>query len=305
VPELPEVEIARWRFVEAVAERHVVDAVAEAGPPLVGAPRTLRRVLRGARFGVAHRRGKQLAIEVHAPDGRARALALHLGMTGKFERGRAGEAAPRGARVGFALDDGSVLHFVDVRRLGRVALVAGGPDAVFDGLGPDALTIALDPPALAARFAGARAPVKVALLDQARVAGVGNIYAIEALWAAGIDPRVPAGALDVAAWSRVGQGLDASMRATLALGARDPAFRYLSEGGDDVFQVYGHEASPCPRCHTGVRRIVQAGRSTYFCPSCQRDPLVTSDPDRAPRRERPARATSSSKPNRRRAAHAR
>ncbi len=285
MPELPEVEIARWRFVEAVTGRHVVEVRAEPGPPLVGSPRTFARVLRGACFGDARRRGKQLAVEVHATDGRARALALHLGMTGKFERAAAAEAAPRGARVGFALDDGSVLHFVDLRRLGRVALVAGGPDAVFEGLGPDALTIALDPPALAARFVGTRAPVKVALLDQARVAGVGNIYAAEALWSAGVDPRVPGGALDVAAWARVGQGLDASMRATLVLGARDPSFRYLSEGGVDVFRVYGHEASPCPRCRTSVLRIVQAGRSTYFCPSCQRDARRAVAGRRARRRQ--------------------
>jgi formamidopyrimidine-DNA glycosylase len=140
---------------------------------------------------------------------------------------------------------------------------------VRDGAGPDALTEPLDGAGLVAALGGKRA-IKVALMDQDRLAGLGNIHAAEACFRAGVAPQRPGASLSPAEWERLAAAIVAQLEATLA--GVDPAeeLQYVSEGGDNPFAVYGREGEACPRCGGAVAAETQAGRTTFWCPSCQR-----------------------------------
>jgi formamidopyrimidine-DNA glycosylase len=200
-------------------------------------------------------------------------VAVHLGMTGRLRVQPASAARDKHTHVVFRLDQGDELRFVDPRRFGWVA--AGTPLEALPALaalGPDPLT-SLDAPALAAAMDGVRAPIKAFLLDQQRIAGIGNIYACEALFRAGVHPRAPAGRA-----RRRAPELLAGIRAALegGIARRGTTLRdYVdSEGlpGDNAqaLLVYGREALPCPRCGAPIRRIIDSGRSTFYCPRCQK-----------------------------------
>jgi formamidopyrimidine-DNA glycosylase len=271
MPELPEVEVAarnlrRWtagRRIRAVRPR-----------PRAGA------ALVGARFREVRRVGKNLLVTLEGRGGPV-GVWSHLGMTGKWLRRAAGEPGPRFSRLAVELDDGARLHFVDMRRFGRFRVVAG---ARFEGLpalralGPDPLAEGIDAAALHARLARLRIPIKVALLDQRLIPGVGNIQASEALHRARLDPRRRAGSLGRAEVGKLARGVLASIRFTLARFADSGADRddgeitYVEERRSaNPFIVYGRAGAPCPRRDGGtIARIVQAGRSTFFCRVCQR-----------------------------------
>ena len=263
MPELPEVELCASKLRAWCVERRVLAVRAEAGPPLRGdtTPARLAEALVGHTITRIDRCGKQLLVRTSGPW----ALLVHLGMTGDWARTR------EGSRCVLELDDGPVA-MLDVRRLGRVRVVAAdtaeqAPE--WAELGPDALEIAGRKGRLARCFEGCRAPIKVALLDQARVAGVGNIYAAEACFEAGIDPRRPADTIAPDAYDRLGRAVVAAMRLTLREGKKNPDFAYVTAGGENTFRVYGREGQPCPRCRAAIVRFEQGGRSTYACPRCQ------------------------------------
>ena len=162
------------------------------------------------------------------------------------------------------LDDGTRVSLVDPRALGGVTWHAPGL-APAPRLGPDALDDAFGGVALRAALRTRRAAIKPALLDQRVVAGVGNIYAAEALWRARIDPRAVASSLGPARAARLVDAIKAVLRDAL-----DAPGRYQDGEALERLAVYGREGEPCARCGAPVRRIVQAGRSTYFCARCQR-----------------------------------
>jgi formamidopyrimidine-DNA glycosylase len=196
-----------------------------------------------------------------------RALDVHFRMTGDWTTGKVGDPLPRFARALIEFDDGGRLVLDDPRALSRITLAApasGGKSAV----GPDPTQPGFLPAQLAAALAGRRVPIKVALLDQRILAGLGNIYAAEALWYAKIDPRTQAGRLSMRRISR----LSTAIRRVLARATRNVG-RYYGAGDTAVgtrFAVYDREGERCRRCGTSIARIAQAGRSTYFCPRCQR-----------------------------------
>jgi formamidopyrimidine-DNA glycosylase len=273
MPELPEVEFARRCWERWAKGRIVIGVTAEAGRVLRPAgPRALQ-VLRGARFQSFERRGKNLMLTAARPRGVV-GLWSHLGMTGKWLRRPQGTPPPRFTRASFALDDEQVLHYCDMRLFGRLQVV---PAARWDevpeiaALGPDPLVDGIDHRRLAERLAKVRVPIKVALLDQGLLAGVGNIQASEALYRAGIDPRRPARALSPPELARLAKGIEKSIAATLAGFQRaGDDIAYVEEPGTpNPFSVYDREGEPCPRGGV-VQRIVQAGRSTFFCPECQK-----------------------------------
>jgi formamidopyrimidine-DNA glycosylase len=272
MPELPEVETI-VRGLEPALRGRRVEAVWGSGLPLhLNRPvdlRALRAVAVGRAIGGVRRRGKYLLIETGGGEG----VVVHLGMTGRLRVQPA--AAPRAphTHVVLALRGGDELRFADARRFGWVA--AGTPLAgvpALAALGPDPLS-ELDATALAAALAASRAPVKSFLLDQRRVAGLGNIYVAEALFRAGVHPATPARR----AVRRAPELLDA-IRAALegGIARRGTTLRdYVdAEGrsGDNAsaLLVYGRAGEPCPRCGAPVRRRVDAGRATFFCPGCQR-----------------------------------
>jgi formamidopyrimidine-DNA glycosylase len=272
VPELPEVETVRRRLLPHLSGRvlrevEVLDhLLTDPEPPAVVASR-----LDGVRVETLGRRGKYLIVELD--DGAA--LLVHLRMTGNLLwLATPPEEAPRFLRAWALLDDGSYLAYTDARRFGTWRIAEDGAEAWLSGkLGPEPLDewAVAD---LARAFAGRRAPVKAALLDQRVVAGVGNIYADEALWAAKIHPAAPAGRLSRPRIARLHAAVIAALEAGIeAQGASIRDFR-TPDGGygsaQERFRAYGRGGEPCERCGTVMRRTVIAQRGTTYCPRCQR-----------------------------------
>ncbi len=211
------------------------------------------------------RRGKRLGwtFEEHG-------LLVHLGMTGRFV---IADEAPRWAKVGLTFDDGRTVWFVDPRRFGSVVLMkaADVPSAVQEGLGPDALDDLPSGPELAARFATKRA-IKVALLDQDRLAGLGNIHAVEALWRAHVHPDTACTDMTGTQWAALSKAIRQQMAHAMDLVARD-GIAYLTDGDlENPFEVYARAGMPCRRCGTTLVSETRGGRSTFWCPACQPAP---------------------------------
>jgi formamidopyrimidine-DNA glycosylase len=276
MPELPEVEFAartlrRWARGRRVDEAELDPRARRIFRP--AAPAAFARAVAGARVKDVRRIGKHLLLTLEK-DGSPLGLLSHLGMTGKWvpQRGAGGEP-PSHSRARFRLDDGGVLHYQDARLFGRLRLVPGArfeevPEIA--ALGPDPLASGIDVGRLAAALARTRLPIKVKLLDQRLLPGVGNIHASDACFRARIDPRRPSRSLSRAEVRRLADAVLASFRMTLEA-EKGPAITYVEEGGANPFLVYGREGERCPRCRRAdLRRMVQAQRSTFFCPRCQR-----------------------------------
>jgi len=272
MPELPEVETIVRGLAPVLRGRRVA-AVWGSGFPLhlnrAVDLKALRAVTVGQTIRGIRRRGKYLLIEV-ADAGAG--VVVHLGMTGRLRVQPAGAARAPHTHVVFTLDRDDELRFADARRFGWVA--AGTPLAdlpALAALGPDPLSD-LDAPTLRALLADSRAPIKSFLLDQRRVAGLGNIYVAEALFRAGIHPATPARRV-----ARRAPALLEAIRAALegGIARRGTTLRdYVdAEGqrGDNAraLLVYGREGEPCSRCGAVIRRRVDGGRATFFCAKCQ------------------------------------
>ena len=257
MPELPEVEHAARVLRAAIAGRRIV-GVRVLHPALRRTlPPSAQRRLAGHVVRDVVRRGKHQVL--HLDNGSA--LVAHFRMTGDWVVGRATDARERYARAELDLDDGARVTLSDARALATLTL-AEDPADVLPVLGPEPDDPSLTPASLAAALSHRRGAIKPALLDQRVIAGVGNIYAAEALWRARIDPRTPARSLGTARLRR----LIGAIRTVLR---RAPAGRYQTDVAASRWHVYDREGLACHRCGGTVKRIVQSGRSTYFCPSCQ------------------------------------
>jgi formamidopyrimidine-DNA glycosylase len=275
MPELPEVEHAARTLRRLALGRRIERAVTDPRARRLfrpDGPAAVARALQGARLAEVARHGKQLLLALESTGGLL-GLLSHLGMTGKWTGGPAAPPTAH-ARLSLLLDDGTALHYDDPRMFGRLRLVPGADFSAVPevaALGPDPLLHGIDAAALAAGLAATRRPVKVALLDQRLLAGVGNIHAAEACWRARLDPRRRADRLSRVEVAALARALRASFSYALAK-LDGPQIEYLEEGGDNPFHVYDREGARCrhPGCGGEVRRIVQAQRSTFFCPGCQR-----------------------------------
>lgn len=294
MPELPEVETIR-RQLEASISGRTIRSVEVLDPRWTrpAPPEEVARSLAGRRIEAVERRGKYLLLRLDA----GRALAMHLRMTGNLllqepgsplvadleQARKAGgprpyepRAALRHLRATIELDDGARLLFTDPRRFGQaVVLDADRLDEYFARrLGIEPLSEALTAEELCRIASGRRAPLKSFLLNQTGVAGIGNIYADEALHRAALHPLSPAGSMRLEDCRRLRDGIVATLEAGLRTGGAsvDDYRDARGERGSmqDEFLVHAREGKPCPRCGAEIRRIVVAGRSTYFCPSCQR-----------------------------------
>jgi formamidopyrimidine-DNA glycosylase len=255
MPELPEVEAA-MAVLRRRAKGRTIVRVQLLHPALRRRVRpAVVRALTGARIARVERRGKHQLL--HLDDGRI--VHVHFRMNGDWAHGRADAPLPRFARAVIELDDGRRLVLVDSRALGTFDVHAA--DAVLDrGLAADRQWTAAQ---LGAALAVRRGPIKPALLDQRLIAGLGNIYAAEALWRARISPFVRANTLD----ARQVRALRAAIAAVIK---RATGSRYTDD--DTVsLDVYDREGMACRRCGTTIERAMQAGRSTYFCPFCQKE----------------------------------
>jgi formamidopyrimidine-DNA glycosylase len=275
VPELPEVEMTR-RHLESALTGRVLVAVETTHPRTARHNTGTREVderLVGRTVRSVDRRGKFLV----APLDDGELLVAHLGMSGRFWVGDGSEPEPKHTHFRARLDDGNEIRFIDPRTFGFVA-VFDADELERSGvgrLGPDAWDGAPAPEELAERLSKRTAPVKALLLDQVIVAGLGNIYADEALHRAGIHPLRPGGDLSLDEMSRLLAAIQEVLSDAIANGGTslDDMAYLLPDGraGDNLDRLlaYGRDGLPCARCGGVIERIVIRNRSSHFCPLCQ------------------------------------
>jgi formamidopyrimidine-DNA glycosylase len=283
MPELPEVETIRRQLEPQLRGKRIerLEVLDERWTRPVD-PSELERQVSGRTIVGLTRRGKYLLMELDGDD----TLVMHLRMTGNLllidegdlvaavdEREPARDE--RYLRARFLLEDGRELRFSDARRFGEAFLL---PTAAVEGrflgrVGIEPFSDRFTAEAILELAAGRRAPLKSFLLDQAGIAGVGNIYADEALWRAELHPLSPAGSMRREHAEALREGVLGALRAGIEGGGAS-IDDYLDSRGErgsmqDEFLVHAREGEPCPRCGTPIRRVVVSGRSTYFCPGCQ------------------------------------
>jgi len=270
MPELPEVETVRRGLALKISGHRIVRVELHRPDLRRPFPPALAARLDGALIGALGRRGKYILIELD-DDG---LLLLHLGMSGRVTAGNAAVAAAPHDHVVLTLDDGTVIRFNDARRFGTLDYVRRGEEhqhPLLAGLGPEPLEPGFDGAYLTAKLAGKLTPIKAALLDQRIVAGLGNIYVCEALYRAGVSPRRLAGSIGRGRADRLAAAIRSVLYEAIAAGGSSLRDYVQADGELGYFQhhwaVYGREGEPCPGCNCtqGVRRIVQSGRSTFFC----------------------------------------
>jgi formamidopyrimidine-DNA glycosylase len=284
VPELPEVEVLVRHLRPLLKNKTIRDVQIKRARVLrPTSPYAFKKTLSGATFVDLSRRGKYLLFDLRGKDDRSpQRLVGHLGMTGRMYVAPRRHPLPKHAAV--ILNLGKVnFVFEDTRYFGRLTFETRG----IERLGPEPLQEEFPPESFVQALKGSRQSIKVKLLDQSLVAGVGNIYASEALFQAKISPRTPARKLTGAQVRRLWQTQREVLAGAIERGStvplnfigtgnRDGLF-YFGRAADtpDSYRerllVYDREGLPCPTCGAGVKRIVQAARSTFYCPNCQRN----------------------------------
>ena len=269
MPELPEVETVRRGLVPHVVGRRIVEVRVDDPRLVARSPLPPGEVLAGAKIEDLRRRGKWILGDLDS----GFALVLHLRMSGRLLLGEApGDA--RALRATLVFDDGTTVRFVDQRRFGELLVVGHDDAAALEArIGPDADT--LGTAALRAALAGRSRPVKSALTEQALIGGIGNMYADEALWGAGLLPLRPCSSLTDPELRALARSIRKVMREALAAGGtstRDGL--YVDATGRSGWfvtklAVYQREGLACPRCGAEVRRVVRGSTATRYCPGCQ------------------------------------
>lgn len=259
MPELPEVEKAARELAKAAVGKTIA-TVRPIHPSLKKrfTPSNARRA-KGKRIEKIERRGKHQLLNLDSGD----TIVIHFRMNGDWEIGTTADPLDRFARAVIELTDGTRISLVDRRALSTVTLDREGSSSL-PKLGREASDPSLDAAYLAEVLQRRKIPIKPALMDQAVLAGLGNIYAAEALWEAQIDPRSAAASMPPDTLAKL---VDA-IRLVLSPRRRRPG-RYTETRNRGRFAVYDREGQECRRCGGTIQRIIQAGRSTYFCPDCQ------------------------------------
>jgi formamidopyrimidine-DNA glycosylase len=274
MPELPEVETIRRQLAPELEGRTILEAeILDSRWTRPEAPGPVQAGLRGALVERVDRAGKYLDLALSGD----RHLLMHLRMTGSLLLDPVTD--PPHTRVRLQLGDGHRLVYVDPRRFGTGHLLASSAardSYLGERLGVEPFTPEFTAEHLARLGRGRKAPIKAFLLDQRRIAGVGNIYADEALFRAGVHPLRPAGRLTRSQWGRLRDAIEAALAAGIdAKGASIDDFRHLdgARGSfQDRFFVHTRAGEPCPRCGRPVRKLVIGGRGTYVCEHCQPRP---------------------------------
>jgi len=282
MPELPEVEVLVRHLRPLIRGQTIRGVIVRRAKVLLPtSPQKFRRVLLGAKFAGLSRRGKYLLFQLRARGGgKPLSLLGHLGMTGRIFLASKNRLLPKHTAV--ALDLGaSNLVYEDTRYFGRLTL----DNSAVDRLGPEPLGDGFSVETFAQLLERSRQAIKIKLLDQGLVAGIGNIYASEALFRARISPKLAANRLTMAQIRRLQLAIRAVLAEAIELGstvplntggAKSDGFFYFGRapGAPDFYEerlrVYDCEGQPCPNCGCAIKRFTQAARSTYYCPHCQR-----------------------------------
>lgn len=273
MPELPEVETIR-RVLEPQIQGLTITAVTLNRPEVVAHPTAEEfcQALTGQTISAMIRRGKFLGVTLQSDDH----IILHLRMTGCLLVTPADYPAEKHTHVIFHLGSGMELRFSDARRFGRFWLLRAGEEDTYSGIGElglEPLDEGLTADYLKASFGKRKRAIKACLLDQSVVAGIGNIYSDEILFAARIHPGRPASSLTQEEWERLAAAIPQQLAYFIEKNALTPE-EYLESKGQDYrntpfLQVYGHSGESCPICGTALAHITVGGRSSVFCPCCQ------------------------------------
>ncbi len=271
MPELPEVETLRRALLPLVRGQVLQDLKFYRDDLRFPIPQeTIRRECLGRPVREISRRGKYLLL--HTPNG---ALLWHLGMSGRIVRHSSGTPREKHTHAVFRFGPDTHLHFVDPRRFGAILWIPreeGHP--LIDHLGLDPLSSDLNAKTLKVLARKCKAPIKSFLMDAKRLAGIGNIYACEALFGTPLNPRRRAGRVTLAEWDRLLIALRQTLLRSIESGGTTLRDFFNTDGTPGYYavslSVYGKENQPCPNCATPIVRKVQSGRSTFYCRVCQR-----------------------------------
>ena len=296
MPELPEVETLARGLQGSVAGRRIL-SVTLRKTDFIDDPVAIERELPGRQIARVERFGKFMLLQLVrrvAADAVQEALLVHLGMTGNLAPHFAGQPLAKHTHVTLVLDDGRELRYIDPRRFGRMAYLAG------EALTAELLRFGAEPLLVAAeefsrRIQGSRARIKALLLDQRVLRGVGNIYADESLWSARIHPARSGASLKSAELEILRKALQKILRKAIQMRGSSISDFVDAEGIAGDYQqhhkAYGREGEKCFRCGAKIKRIIVAGRSTHFCPVCQRAPRGVKLAQKKMKRARRPRAS--------------
>lgn len=289
MPELPEVETVRLGLAAALEGRKLARVQVKRADLRTPFPENFAARLTGGRVIRLKRRAKYLLVELDGGE----TLIVHLGMSGRLtihgpkapvKPGRFHNRTPddgsgqgKHDHVVFETDEGTRIVFTDHRRFGLMALAetdALQSHPLFAGIGPEPLDEAFTPAVLSAALKDKKTPIKSALLDQRVVAGLGNIYVCEALFRARLSPKRLAKTVAGARCERLVPAIKAVLKDAIKAGGSSLRDYAKADGELGYFQhhfaVYDREGAPCPHCRGAIKRIVQSGRSTFYCPACQK-----------------------------------
>lgn len=275
MPELPEVETVAQGVHDRTHGQRILSATfSRAREPFKTDPETISAALAGQRIARVHRVGKHIVFDLETPRRKPapHQFIVHLGMTGRLLYSHADVPIPPHTHARLTLSSGYELRFVDARRFGRLSLHAVQDAQPFRGPGSEPLTISPDD--FCALFRDRKLSIKAALLNQKLLHGVGNIYADESLFRAGIRPTRIAGSISRPRLVRLHAAIQTVLRHAIRLGGSSVSDYVDADGVAGFFQlehrVYDRAGQPCRVCGGAIRKIVHAGRGTHYCPHCQR-----------------------------------
>lgn len=270
MPELPEVETIRRGITPYADGRTITEVVVRDHRLRFGVPRDLPQRLIGHRIQRIERRAKYLLL--HVEDG---ALMLHLGMSGRLHVVTADDAPGKHAHLDVVLDSGDILRLTDPRRFG-MALWLPSPvqhHSLLASLGPEPMSENFTPRTLIRAAKGRKAPIKTLIMDNHVVVGVGNIYASESLFRAGIHPNRAAGRISASRLTALHDAIRVVLAKAIEAGGTTLRDFSGADGNPGYFQqdvtVYGREGQPCIHCAATIKRVVIGQRATFYCPNCQ------------------------------------
>jgi formamidopyrimidine-DNA glycosylase len=274
MPELPEVETVA-NGVDARVRGQTIRSVWTSNKPQTfkSPPDEIVEVLTGSRIERVHRVGKTIVVDLVRKKRPAQFL-VHLGMTGRLLVSAPETPVALHTHAVLTLDSGKELRFIDARRFGRLSVIASVAEPETEYLGPGAEPLTIQPEEFIALFRKRKTPIKAALLNQSLLHGVGNIYADEALFHARIRPTRQAGRLTRAELTRLREALIKVLTEAIQLGGSSVSDYVDADGVAGFFQlhhhVYSRTGQPCRVCGTPIKRVVVGGRSTHYCPGCQK-----------------------------------
>lgn len=269
MPELPEVETIARGLNQKLAGDRILEVWIGKKPEVLKSPaREIERVLKSARIDSFRRVGKHIVGDLETPSGPAQWI-IHLGMTGRCVVSEPGAELAKHTHLIATLESGRELRFVDPRRFGRLQVMQGRQ---FEA--PGAEPIASGKEQFVKLFRGRKTPIKSALLNQKLLSGIGNIYADESLFRAGVRPKRQAARLTRAELERLYDAVQEVLDEAIKAGGSSISDYVDANGENGLFQlqhrVYQRTGEPCLVCGTGIKRVVLAGRSSHYCPKCQK-----------------------------------